>query len=107
MLKSKLHLTNSYCWKIFQDPILLPCNHSICREHLSEKDLVKENKIKCNECKLEFQVRENEFKLNETLSQLIESHSYLSDEEMSLKQQLEESIKKFFHFCDEFNQNRN
>ncbi len=40
------------------------------------------------------------------MSQLIESHSYLNEEERSLKQQLEESIKKFFHFCDEFNQNR-
>ena len=40
------------------------------------------------------------------MSQLVESHSYLNEEERSLKQQLEESIKKFFHFCDEFNQNR-
>ncbi len=42
----------------------------------------------------EFVVKDREFKSNETLTQLIENQSYLSYEEISLKQELEESIRK-------------
>jgi len=73
---------------------------------LSEKDVLNANKIKCKECNGEFRVKENEFKSNEVLTQLIESQSHLSEEEISLKQELEESIQKFFQFYDEFIQNK-
>ena len=95
MLTLKSQLTCSYCSKIFKDPIELPCVHSICREHLSERDVVKENKIKCKECQGEFQVKENEFKSNSELVNSIESQSHLSGEEISLKKELEESFQKF------------
>ncbi len=104
MLKSKL--TCSYCSRIFKDPILLPCDDSICSGHLNERDVVRENKIKCNKCNQEFQVKEHHFESNEALKQLIESQSYLSEDEISLKQKLEESISKFFEFYDKFQQNR-
>jgi hypothetical protein len=84
----------------------LPCGDSICREHLSERDVVKQNKIRCNKCNAEFQVRDNEFKSNNEFMNSIESHSHLSEDEISLKQQLEESIKQFFEFCDKFQQNK-
>jgi len=42
MLKLKSQLTCSYCWKIYKDPILFTCDDSICREHLSERDVVKQ-----------------------------------------------------------------
>ena len=96
MLKSKSQLTCSYCSKIFKCPIELPCGHSVCREHLTERDVLKGNNIKCNECNEDYQVKGNEFKSNETLRQLIESRSYLSQDELRLKQELEESIEKFF-----------
>ena len=98
MLKS--HLTCSYCSRIVKDPILLPCNDSICREHLNERDVVRENKIKCKKCKEEFQVKAHEFKSNIELMKLLESHSYLSSEEIELKRELEECIQKFFEFYD-------
>jgi hypothetical protein len=104
MLKSQL--TCSYCSRIYKDPILLPCGDTICRQHLTERDIVKQNKIKCNKCKKEFGVRDNEFKLNEALKNLIESHSYLSVEELGLKQELEESVRRFYEFYEEFIQNR-
>jgi hypothetical protein len=105
MLKSqKSQLTCSYCSKIFKDPILLPCEHSICRQHLSERSVVKENKLKCKQCKEEFGVKDIEFKSNEALTKLIESQFHLSDEEISLKQKLVVSIRKFFESYDEFQQ---
>ncbi len=107
MLKSqKSQLTCSYCSKIFKDPILLPCEDLICREHLSDRDIVKQNKIKCKKCNEEFQVKNNEFKSNEGMSKLIDSHSYLNETEMSFKRELEESLRQFFEFYEEFSQNR-
>jgi hypothetical protein len=110
MLKSqKSQFTCPYCSKMFKmvkDPIDLPCDDSICRQHLSERDIVvKRNKIKCQKCKHECQVKDNHFKSNEALLQLIESQSYLNAE-ISLKHGLKMSIRKFFEFYDEFSQNR-
>jgi hypothetical protein len=107
MLKLKAQLTCSYCSRIYKDPIDLPCEDTICREHLSEKDVLKENKIKCNECKQEFQVKENEFKSSKAYKKLVESQSHLSEEETSLKHELEVSIGKFFEFYEEFVQTSN
>jgi hypothetical protein len=106
MLKSKSNWTCSYCAKIFKDPIDLPCGDSVCREHLSEGDVVKTKKIKCKECNEEFRINDDEFRSNKTLRKLIEKQSYFSGEELSLKQKLEDSIRKFFVLLDEFNQNR-
>ncbi len=107
MLKSqKSKLTCSYCSRIFMDPFDLPCGDSICRQHLSDKDVVKQNKITCKKFNEEFQVNPNEFKSNEALKKLVEGQSHLSEGEISLKLELEESIKKFFEFYDEFTPKR-
>jgi methyl-accepting chemotaxis protein len=107
MFKSKKsQLTCSYCSRIYKDPILLPCEDSICREHIKERDVVKENKIKCKKCNGEFQIKNNHFESNEDLKKLVESRCYLSEEEISLKKVLEESMRKFFEFYDEFVQNK-
>ena len=106
MSQSKSQLTCAYCSKILKCPTVLPCGHSICRDHLIERDVLKGNKIKCKECNEDYQVKDNEFKSNEALKQLIESRSYLSEDELRLKQELEESIGKFFQIYDEFTQNK-
>jgi hypothetical protein len=107
MFKSpKSQLTCSYCSKIFKNPIQLPCEDSICLKHLQERDVVKENRIKCNKCNQEFQIKNNEFKSNNELQKLLDIHSYLSKDEIVLKQKLEESIQKFFEFYDEFFQDK-
>jgi hypothetical protein len=108
MLKSqKSQLTCSYCSRIYKDPILLPCEDSICREHLSARSVINKNKIKCAKCSEEFQVNGHEFKPNiELNNNSIDSQSYLSEEELSLKKILEQSIREFFQFYDEFSQNR-
>jgi hypothetical protein len=107
MLKSqKSRLTCSYCSRIFRDPILLPCEDSICREHLKEREIVKANKIKCKKCNGEFRVKDNHFESNEDLKESVEDRCYLSEEEISLKNELKESMQKFFEFYDEFNQKK-
>jgi hypothetical protein len=102
MLTLKSQVTCSYCSRIFKDPILLPCGDSICRQHLTERDVIKQNKIKCKACNTEFEVKNNQFKSNEGISKLLESQSYLNETEIKLKHELEASIRKFFEFYDEF-----
>ncbi len=92
MLKSKANWTCSYCSKILKDPIELPCEDCICRQHLKEKDVVKQNKIKCVKCQDSFPIKGHEFKSIKTLKQLIEDKSYLREEEMNLKKNLEEVL---------------
>jgi len=71
------------------------------KEKLSKT--IKSNARNANE---EFQVKDNQFKSNEALKKLVEDQTHLSDEEINLKLELEESIQKFFEFYDEFSQNR-
>jgi hypothetical protein len=92
--------------KILKNPILLPCEHAVCREHLAERDVVTENRIKCKEYNGEFGVKDNHFKSIKAFTKLIESQSYLNDEEKSLKHEIEDSFRTFFQFYDEFVQNR-
>jgi hypothetical protein len=80
----------------------LPCEYTQCREHLSERVILKQNRIKCKKCNQEFGVNYNDYKSNEDLKKLVASQSYLNGKEGSLKQQLEETIRKIFQFYDEF-----
>ena len=84
MKRFKSSLACSYCSKIFKDPIELPCKHHLCKEHLTEKDIVIENRIRCGECKQDFKVKDNDFKTIEIIKKQIDAHVYLSDEEFSL-----------------------
>jgi len=106
MNKWKSSLTCSYCSKIYKDPIELPCSHHLCKEHLTEKTVAKENRIKCGECKSDFEVKDKDFKTNNLVKKQIDDHVYLSDEEFSLKKQIEESIRQFFEMYEQFTLNK-
>ena len=62
----------------------MPSDETICRQHLSDRDVVKQNRIKCKQCNQELGVKDSGFQSNEPLTQLLENHSYLSGEEISL-----------------------
>jgi hypothetical protein len=44
------------CSKINKDPIGLPCKHNLCKRHLTEKTTTKPKKIKCGDCKQDFEI---------------------------------------------------
>jgi hypothetical protein len=107
MLKRKSSCTCSFCSKILKDPIILPCGDDICNEHLSEKAVLKQKKIKCNTCQKEYQIKNKKnFRSCNQLKMLIESQCYLSEEETGLKLDLEASIRKFYKCYDEFTRNK-
>jgi hypothetical protein len=102
MNRWKSSLTCSYCSKIFKDPIELPCSHNLCKGHLVEKNVAQQNKIKCGECKKDFQIKDNEFKTINFINKLLSEHVYFSDEEILLKKKIEDSIRTFFQMYEEF-----
>ena len=78
MNQSKSCFMCSYCSKIYKDPIELPCDDYICREHLKEKEVIKQNKIKCQVCKQEFEVKDNQFKSNKFAQKQISEQFYFN-----------------------------
>ena len=107
MQKLKSNLTCSYCHKIYKNPIELPCEHNICGEHLIEKDVEKQSKIKCATCKEEFVAKGNEFKNNNHIQKQLDDQLHLSVEEISLKQKIEDSFKLFYQMYEEFSLSKN
>jgi len=106
-LKLVSDLTCSCCMKIFKDPFILPCNDSLCEEHLKEPDVLRHNKIKCKVCNQEFSVKDNDLiRENKLAKSLIEKEVYLDAEESSLKKSLKESIETFFILCEQFQQTK-
>jgi hypothetical protein len=102
MNRWKSSQTCSYCSKIFKDPVELACVHNLCKEHLAEKDVIKENRIKCAECKKDNEVRDNEFKSNTFAKKQLDDLLFLSDEELSLKKQIQDSIRTLFEIYEQF-----
>jgi hypothetical protein len=106
MSQSKSCFICSYCSKIYKEPIELPCKDLICKEHLTEKEILKQNKIKCQECKQEFEVKDNQFKSNKFAQKIIDEQFYLSNEEKAFKQQIENSIQIFYAMYEEFSSSK-
>jgi hypothetical protein len=106
-LKFVADLTCSCCMKIFKNPVILPCNDSLCEEHLKVPDVLKHNKIKCNICNQVFNLKENDFiRENKLAKSLIEKEVYLDEEESSLKKSLNQSFKAFSILCEQFQQTK-
>ena len=83
----KTNLTCPICSLIFNEPIVLPCGHSICKHHV-EKENVKF--ISCG-----FELNFNKIKLvpNILASSLIKNELFLNKEEKNSKRKLEELLK--------------
>ena len=107
MNKLKLNLTCSYCSKIFKEPIELPCEDLICKEHLNAREAVQKNQIKCSTCSQEFQVKGNDFKSNKFVQKQLNDQVFLNGKEISLKQKIEESCRVFYQMYDTFSLNMN
>jgi hypothetical protein len=52
---------------------------TFCLENLSERDVVKQNKIICKQCNQEFRVNDIEFKSSKAFKKLVESQCYINE----------------------------
>ena len=95
---------------IVKDPIELPCDHSICREHLKERDVDKANKYKIQWMKTRVWSQRkwisNRIKHTRSQKRERESQCCLSEEEISLKVRIRRvSIRKFVQFYEQIQLN--
>jgi hypothetical protein len=103
----KSSLTCSYCSKIFQRPILLPCNDTICQSHLKEFSVVKNNEITCKLCNNKCAVNGAEFEPNKAVQHLIDNENFLSDDEKNLKKVINDLFKAIQCQMDTFVSTKN
>jgi hypothetical protein len=106
MERLKSTLTYSYCSKIFKDPIELPCKHNLCKRHLTEKTTTKSKKMKCGDCKQDFEIKGKGFKTIEILKKQLDEQVYLTDQKFALKKQIQDSIRTFFQMYEQFTLNK-
>ena len=107
MNRWKSNLTCSYCSKILKDPIELPCENYICREHLTDKEVLKDNKLKCLICKQNHDINEHQYKANKCFKQQLDDKLYLSNEEIALKNKIEETVHVFHEMNEQFTFGKN
>jgi hypothetical protein len=50
----------SFGSKIYNNPFLLPCDDTLCEEHLNETSVRKNNSITCKTCQNKFEVKDNQ-----------------------------------------------
>jgi len=102
----KSEFTCSYCMKIYRKPVILPCNHCLCEEHLKDIDVLKVKSIQCKTCKQEFGLGENEFKPNEIVQNLIEKRMHLTEAEKAIKHFSDKLFNEATRLVDEHEDNK-
>ena len=109
MNEIKSELKCSYCKLILKDPVQLPCGDSICENHLMYWHVLKQNRIECQVCKQEFEVKCADLKSIKSIQKpkVYLKFSNKEEEIKILQQKIEESIKVFYEMHDEFISNKN
>jgi hypothetical protein len=82
------------CNLIYENPITLPCGHSLCQNHLETTD----EKFMCQFCEKEHIIPENGFFINKTIVQLIEEYVKSNPIRKEIKQtfdQLAQLVKEY------------
>jgi DNA repair exonuclease SbcCD ATPase subunit len=97
-----------FAQKFTRIPFLLPCDDTLCEEHLKEASVRKTNSITCKTCQIEFAVKDNQMiRPSKAMQKLIENERYLSDEEKSLKKQLEQALRDFLNLNEQLQDAKN
>jgi hypothetical protein len=108
MTSIKQDFACSFCSKIYNNPFILPCDDTLCQEHLNEANVRKNNSITCKTCQIEFEVKDNQLiRPSKAMQKLIENERYLSDEEKSIKRQFEQSLRDFLNLSEQLQDVKN
>lgn len=95
----------SLCSKVVNEPLELECGDAICAKHYQERD-THNSKLKCLKCDAEFDLNHAK-PFPKMTKQFFSDFLFLTEEERSLKAQIEANIKMFFQYNDEFPQRLN
>ena len=97
----KSELTCQMCNMILSDPVSMPCYCVICRKHIHER-----NEIKCFSCNLTHQITHESIRTCKTSKKLIELEVYLSEEEKSFKNSIQNEFNKFNSILNDLKLNK-
>ena len=112
MTSVKQDFACSFCSKIYKNPFVLPCYEMLCEEHLKEASVRRRNSITCKTCQSEFDVKDNQFKpinsnSSKPMQKLIINERYLSDEEKSFEEHLEQALRDFLDLNEQLQDAKN
>ena len=91
----KDELTCSVC-ELFlsRTPVVLPCAHALCSEHLEESTASQNGSFRCAKCDMEFETPINGFPPYTLAVELLDSDAHLNDEEKAIKRAITEMIQQ-------------
>ena len=89
----KSQLICNICKIILKEPVNLPCTSVVCGEHLRDST-VKNGQITCLKCEKNFDVPNKGFAPNLEVGSFLANDSYLSSEEKSIKQAIQDLLLK-------------
>ena len=82
----------SECNKVLETPVFLPCSHSICKKHVTEKN--RGDKLRCAKCGFDHEIPVNGFPVIEALCEIIKAKIGTID--------LGSAYKEATESCDKF-----
>ena len=88
----------SECNKVLATPVFLPCSHSICKKHVTEKN--RGDKLKCAKCGFDHEIPPNGFPVIEALCEIIEAKIGTIDLGSAYKEATESCVK-FSRYVEE------
>ena len=91
------------CSKILKDPVNLPCQCTICHNHLKD-DSVKDGILTCVECGDKFVVKDMQLKVNKLAKRILDAENHLSPEEKDAKTEMQLLLNEFQQLYDKLQQ---
>lgn len=98
------------CKEILNLPVMLPCGHTICKNHVDKATENKETKIMCNLCNEFYVIPTSGFVTNRVLNSLLENETkmvYFGNNIKSSYNSAKETFESFEKLLDEFNRIKN
>lgn len=110
-MSEKSDFVCAFCSRILKNPINLPCGDSLCKHHLNDSSSLKDNSIKCmvKSCKRKFNLdryKLDDFAPNNTVKNLLEKETHLSEKEKTLKKKMLDIFKEFKESAHEYRQSK-
>ena len=72
------------CKKYFASPVKLPCEKSVCKEHIEKLKIENLTKFKCQFCQSEHDIPSDGFKLNQDIINVLEMNLHLTPSQRKL-----------------------
>ena len=104
--KLRSSLTCHYCCLIYENPVKLPCNKSICKSHLLDSNGTFLKEFECHNCQTNHFLPMRGLHSNFYILKIIKENAHLSETELEIKIKLENSFEKLVKIYKEINKEK-